>query len=124
MRHLLSIMDTNRMNGRGNATAGGSRASPGGSQLALSLSSRSLLPAIVREAANRGVHVEDSIEERDRRIVGEIGGLIAGLNRALREAAELGIEATVVTHYNDIDARRKRCVLAGRLKRIAFDVRI
>jgi hypothetical protein len=85
-------------------------------------------PAL-KEAARRGLAVEASAYDVDRRLVGEIGGLIAGLNRAMDEAAIAGIDVVVTAHYQDAvppapgsgsGASRKRCVLAGMMRRLAL----
>ena len=81
---------------------------------------------IVRqEAARRGLVVEESIGDGDSRLIGMIGGLLAGLNAALEQAAEAGIDVFVAAQYQDqAPPARKRCILTGRMKRLAFDLRI
>lgn len=76
-----------------------------------------------QEAAARGLDVEETVLERDIRLVGVIGGLVAGLNHALEEAAQAGIDVTIVANYQDrLPPERKRCVVTGRMRRIAFDI--
>jgi hypothetical protein len=84
----------------------------------------SMVPAI-REAARRGLAVEASAADLDRRLVGEIGGLIAGLNKAMDVATAAGIDVVIVAHYQDgAPPGRKRCIVAGRMRRLSLDERV
>lgn len=91
-----------------------------GTQLALVLDTS--LAARINEAGRRGLDVDAEVAERDRRLVGEIGGLIAGLNHALLAASVAGVDVVLVARYSDVPRpEAKRCVLRGRMRRLALD---
>lgn len=78
------------------------------------------LPAPIRaEASRRGLDVDDTITDRDRIVVGVVGGALAHVRRALEEAAEAGFTVTISVHYQDLGDRPKRAVLIGRISRLA-----
>lgn len=84
-----------------------------------------LVPAVSREAARRGLDVEASVVDRDRLLVGEIGVLIAGLNKAMDVAAGDGVDIVIVPHYQPTGADgRKRCILRGSMRRVALNVAV
>ncbi|MBN8994361.1 MAG: hypothetical protein J0H94_03980 [Rhizobiales bacterium] len=93
-------------------------------QLPLALPAGGLSRQVVDEAGRRGLKVEPTLIFDDVRLVGEIGGLLGALNHVLERAAIAGIEVSVLAHYSDIDRRRRRCIVTGRVKRIAYDVRV
>lgn len=97
---------------------------PNGRQLPLTLVSPAPRDAI-DEARRRGLVVAESVTAEDLAAIGEISGLIAGLNRAMADASAVGITVVLNAHYSDVlPPARRRCILAGTMQRLAFDARL
>lgn len=90
----------------------------------LTLSLDRLPAATLREAAARGLAVDETIAARDQRLVGVVSGAMAGLNHALEEAAEAGFDVHLIVDHQDLPGQPRRRVLRGRITRLAVDARI
>jgi hypothetical protein len=83
------------------------------------------LPDTMRaESERRGLDIDASIEDRDRRLVGVVSGAIAALNFVLGEAAESGFEIVLTAHHQDLGNRPRRAMVRGRMRRLAVDARV
>ena len=84
-----------------------------------------MLEANVRsEAERRGLSIDESIEARDRRIVGLLGAAIANANYILEEAATAGYEVVITAHHQDRACGPKLALIRGRIRRLAVDARV
>ena len=76
------------------------------------------------EAKRRGLDVEGSIAEQDKRVVGLLGAAIANLNFILEDAASSGYEVVLTVFHQDVARGPRRAVVRGRIRRLAVDARV
>jgi hypothetical protein len=92
------------------------------SQLTLALEA---LPDRMRaEAERRGLDIDASIEDRDRRMVGVVSGAIAALNFILDEARAAGFEIAITWYLQDVVSGPRRAIVRAHMKRVAAEARV